>query len=136
MEKFDLDADLVILSACDSGLTGNQTGLNDLVPAFFAAGARQVIATSWPLEGTAAKTITTGLVADYFAKTPRDFPRSLQAVLLQMVNSPAGTPSRHPYFWAGIILLGSQYTTPRTCEKRPSCDGLHLSRVSYRIRRG
>jgi CHAT domain-containing protein len=108
VKKFGLDADLVILSACDSGLTSTQSGLNELVPAFFAAGARHVTASAWPLDGTAAKTITSGLVRDYFAKASKSFSGSLQRVLLQMVNSPVGTAYRHPHFWAGIILLGVQ----------------------------
>jgi CHAT domain-containing protein len=64
VETFDLSADLVILSACDSGLrSGARIGLNDLVPAFFAAGARHVVATSWPLAGPVAKEITSHLVS-------------------------------------------------------------------------
>ena len=108
VETFDLSADLVILSACDSGLqSGTLTGLNDLVPAFFAAGARHVIATSWRLTGPIAKEITSRLVSDYFNEDHRDFARSLQAGQLSLANSPAGAPFRHPYFWAGFILLGT-----------------------------
>jgi CHAT domain-containing protein len=116
-EIYDLriDADLVILSACDTagkaslaatreaGLgTGGDSALDGLVRAFVGAGGRSVIASHWP-------------VPDDYGATER--------LIAGLFQAPAGTPvatalrdaetalmdrpeTSHPYYWAGFALVG------------------------------
>ena len=61
-----LDADLVVLSACDTGAgdgLGNEA-VSGLGRAFFYSGARALLVTMWPVETTAARKLTTGLFRD------------------------------------------------------------------------
>jgi CHAT domain-containing protein len=110
-----LDADLVILSACDTaakasveatreaGLsTGGGQALDGLVRAFVGAGGRSVIASHWP-------------VPDDYDATNR--------LISGMFKAPAGTPiatalrttqhelmddaeTSHPYYWSGFAIIG------------------------------
>ena len=51
ISELDLNAELVILSACNtsSKIHKYATGFSGLINSFFAAGARSVIATHWPV---------------------------------------------------------------------------------------
>jgi CHAT domain-containing protein len=116
-EIFDLrlDADLVILSACDTagaasaaatreaGLAGGgDFALDGLVRAFVGAGGRSVVASHWPLP-------------DNFGATER--------LISSMFKAPAGTgtvtalrtgqlglmdeaATSHPYYWSGFAVIG------------------------------
>lgn len=56
--QLDLDADLVILSACNSGGAGGDTAgesLSGLARAFFYAGARSLLVTHWSVSDAVAK---------------------------------------------------------------------------------
>jgi CHAT domain-containing protein len=116
-EIFDLrlDADLVILSACDTaaaasaaatreaGLAGGgDFALDGLVRAFVGAGGRSVVASHWPLP-------------DNYGATER--------LISSMFKAPAGTSTTgalragqralmdaaetsHPYYWSGFAVIG------------------------------
>ncbi|MER8895929.1 CHAT domain-containing protein [Mesorhizobium sp. M0676] len=102
-----LDADLVILSACNSGLASGRGGFNSLMTAFMAAGARQLVATSWEIGAQTAEAITMPLVRKYVADGSRNFDKALQSGQNDMLAAPYGTAIRHPYYWAGVFLLGA-----------------------------
>lgn len=112
--ELDLDADAVILSACNSGggsgtPTGNQAGesLSGLARAFFYAGARSLLVTHWSVDDTA----TAYLVA-YSLKvagvTDGGIAASVRSAQLSMINGTGGLPEAwaHPYFWAPLALIG------------------------------
>jgi CHAT domain-containing protein len=105
--QLEFDADLVILSACSSGLSVG-AGLNGLVTGFLRAGARQVIATAWPVGEQVAQVVTLPMVRHYLQNGPKNFDRAMQTALQRMIDT-AGSHLRHPYFWAGIFLLGPSY---------------------------
>jgi CHAT domain-containing protein/tetratricopeptide (TPR) repeat protein len=116
-EIFDLrlDADLVILSACDTagaataaatreaGLSGGgDFALDGLVRAFIGAGGRSVVASHWPLP-------------DNYDATER--------LISAMFKAPVGTATTaalrigqrelmdraetsHPYYWSGFAVIG------------------------------
>ncbi|MER9465379.1 CHAT domain-containing protein [Mesorhizobium sp. M0482] len=102
-----LDADLVILSACNSGLASGRGGFNSLMTAFMAAGARQLVATSWEIGAQTAEAITMPLVRKYVADGSRNFDKALQSGQNDMLAAPYGTAIRHPHYWAGVFLLGA-----------------------------
>jgi CHAT domain-containing protein len=97
-----LDADLVTLSACQTGLAQIAAGEEPfgLVRGFLAAGAQRVVASLWPADDAA----TAELMQLFYAqlsegKTPAGALRAAQQALQ------ARRP--HPYYWAAFCLLGS-----------------------------
>jgi len=110
-----LDADLVVLSACDTagkasvaatreaGITsGGGNALDGLVRAFIGAGGRSVLASHWP--------------------APDDF-RATERLIASLYQAPAGTSTAdalrmgqrmlmddaatsHPYYWADFVIIG------------------------------
>lgn len=113
----DLSADLVVLSACRSA-TGPVTGdgLLGLTRAFFAAGARSVVATLWDIPDVAAGTIlprfyrewrASGSKAEGLRRAQLSYLADLRAGKVT-VTSPLG-PTRlpeHPALWASLVLQG------------------------------
>jgi len=100
-----LAADLVVLSACQTGL-GQELrgeGLVGLTRGFMYAGARSVLATLWKVDDRA----TAELVARFYAALlgPRRLApaAALRAAQVSMARDPGW---RAPYYWAGFVLQG------------------------------
>ena len=102
-EKLRIDADLVTLSACETGLGKEMggEGLVGLTRAFQYAGARSVLASLWSVsdESTAdlMKRFYTYLKA---GKTKDEALRAAQVELIQ------GATAAHPFHWAAFQLVG------------------------------
>lgn len=115
-EIFDLkiDADLVILSACDTagaasvaatreaGLSGGGNALDGLVRSFIGAGGRSVIASHWPApdDFDATKRLIGGLFAAGQGTSVADALWSTQVRLMD------DQKTSHPYYWAGFAIIG------------------------------
>jgi CHAT domain-containing protein len=111
-----LQAQLVVLSACRSGLGEvSSDGIVGLTRAFFFAGTPRVVATLWDVaDGPSAQ-----LLRDFYAERTRkaDLARALRAAQLRMLanlragvvraqgDSGARLPER-PALWAGFVLVG------------------------------
>ena len=110
-----LDADLVILSACDTagtatiaatreaGVTsGGGDALDGLVRAFIGAGGRSVLASHWPAPDDYHA--TERLVGGLF-QSPAGTPaaEALRQAELKLMADP---DTSHPYYWAGFALIG------------------------------
>lgn len=110
-----LDADLVILSACDTagkatvaatrevGVTsGGGTALDGLVRAFVGAGGRSVLASHWPLPDNYRA--TERLIGALFNATPgTSIAAALRDGQLTLMDE---AQTSHPYYWAGFALIG------------------------------
>ena len=116
-EVFDLhlDADLVILSACDTaaqassaateqaGLgTGGEVALDGLVRAFVGAGGRLVIASHWPISDdyNATERLMTGLFSAPPGTPTVTALRLSQRQLMDDVNT------SHPFYWSAFAAVG------------------------------
>jgi CHAT domain-containing protein len=116
-EIFDLrlDADLVILSACDTagkasvaatqqaGLgTGGDVALDGLVRAFVGAGARLVIASHWPVpdDYNATERLITGIFSAPPGTPTATALRMSQRQLMDDVNT------SHPFYWSAFAVVG------------------------------
>jgi CHAT domain-containing protein len=116
-EVYDLkiDADWVILSACDTAgmatvsatreagvATGGNYALDGLVRAFVGAGARAVIASHWPVpdDYDATKRLITGLFSAAGGTPAGEALRAAQVQLMQDANT------SHPYYWAAFAIVG------------------------------
>jgi len=110
-----LDADLIILSACDTagkatvaatreaGITsGGGEALDGLVRAFIGAGGRSVIASHWPAPDDYRA--TERLVAKLFTSPPgTTIAQALQNGQLDLMSH---AETSHPYYWADFVVIG------------------------------
>jgi CHAT domain-containing protein len=104
--QLEFDADLIIMSACNSAFNiGGE--FNGLVSGLLRAGARQVVATGWPVGAEIADIVTLPVVQHYLQSGATNFDRALQIALRNTFDT--NSPFRHPHFWAGIVLVGWSY---------------------------
>lgn len=110
-----LDADWVVLSACNTASAGASEAIAGLGQAFFYAGARALLVTHWPVETTSARALTTTLFGAHGADTTLDRARALQRAKLALIDGPGlvapGTKRSvlsyaHPLFWGAFVLVG------------------------------
>ena len=100
-----LDADWVILSACNTAGAGRAgaEALSGMVRAFFYAQARAVLASHWEVESEATvKLITVAVLA---IRNDRKIGRAdaLRRAMVSLIDDPA---SAHPKVWAPFVLAG------------------------------
>jgi CHAT domain-containing protein/tetratricopeptide (TPR) repeat protein len=99
-----LDADLVVLAACETGLGKEMKGegLVGLSRGFMYAGARRVVSALWKVDEEA----TTELIRAFLRGVLRDgkpHPAALREAQEAVRRQPRW---RAPYFWAGFALQG------------------------------
>jgi CHAT domain-containing protein len=108
----DLDANLVILSACNSGGPGGGAAgesLSGLARSFFYAGARALLITHWEVNDQAAAYLVAVTLQRYRADPGLGFAGALRAAQLAMLDGagkdlPAAIA--HPFYWAPFALIG------------------------------
>ena len=111
--RLSLDARLVTLSACETGLGGgyfNQIPAGDefvgLTRAFLLAGSRSVLATLWPVDDRS----TVDLMEGFYQRLEPSKGRHMQALALADVQRELRKSEkyRHPFYWAAFILVSQQ----------------------------
>ncbi len=107
----DLDANLVILSACNTGGPGNTTSgdsLSGLARAFFFAGARSMLVTHWSINDQTSAF----LIADTLSRLSSGGTdlagalRTAQLALIDRAGKDLPGELAHPFFWAPFALIG------------------------------
>jgi CHAT domain-containing protein/predicted negative regulator of RcsB-dependent stress response len=99
-----LNADLVVLSACQTG-TGKEIkgeGVMGLNTAFLQSGARSVVSTLWQVEDNAANE----LMKEFYGKMVDEGmspSAALRAAQIKLYNDPQ---FRSPFFWAAFTVHG------------------------------
>lgn len=105
--NLSLNADMVLLSACETGTGKLQRGegIISLARAFAYAGAKSIFTTLWQVDDTTTKDI----VIDFykFLKLGKEKDEALRLAKLKYLenNKPKGSLN-HPFFWAGMIGVG------------------------------
>lgn len=101
--NLNLPAELVVLSACETGLGKDVKGegLISLTRGFMYAGARRVLVSLWPVDDPATaelmKRFYRGMLKENLS--PAKALRQAQREMLK-------TRWRSPYYWAGFVLQG------------------------------
>lgn len=110
-----LDADLVILSACDTagtatvgatreaGVTsGGDFALDGLVRAFVGAGGRSVLASHWPVpdDFNATQRLVTGIFTSGSGQSTGEALRLSQRQLMDEAQT------SHPFYWSAFAIVG------------------------------
>jgi CHAT domain-containing protein len=105
-----LDADLVVLSACNTGGpagAGGGEALSGLARSFFYAGARGLLVTHWAVDDLAAALIVPdALRRQHAGQGSAQAVRGAQLVLLDEAGKRLPAVMAHPYFWAPFVMIG------------------------------
>jgi tetratricopeptide (TPR) repeat protein len=102
-----LDADWVILSACNTAAGGTQgaEALSGLARAFFYAGARSLLVSHWEVDSEATVKLITKAV-DELKRDPKiGRAEALRRSMLSMIGNGPDYEA-HPAFWAPFVLVG------------------------------
>ena len=102
-----LDADWVILSACNTAAEGTEgaEALSGLARAFFYAGARALLVSHWSVDSEATVKLITGAVNRMAADKTVGRAEAMRQSMLAMMDR--GEPyEAHPAIWAPFIVVG------------------------------
>ena len=112
-----LDADWVVLSACNTG-AGDGAGaeaFSGLGRAFFYAGTRAILLSNWPVETTSARELTSDLFRRQAINAETTRAEALRQSMLALIDGPGMIDEAsgktaftyaHPIFWAPFSLVG------------------------------
>jgi CHAT domain-containing protein len=99
-----LQSSLVVLSACETAVGEQVPGaaLTTLAAAFSQAGARAVVASLWEVNDRAT--------AQFMVVFHRDLGQEGRVLALQRAQRTllANPATKHPYYWAAFLLIGSR----------------------------
>lgn len=105
IDNMSSSADLVVLNACNtgSGELINGEGVFSLARSFFKAGAQSVVNSLWNIDDQSSSEI----IQDFYKNlsSGQNKSEALRNAKLSYINN-APDYRRHPYYWAGLILIG------------------------------
>ncbi len=102
--RLNLNADLGVLSACDTAL-GREIrgeGLVGLTQAFLYAGAKGLVLSLWPVSDAATATLM-GRFYEQMIKEGVSAGEALKVAQLSMAAEPRWD---NPYYWGAFVLVG------------------------------
>ena len=103
--ELTLDADLVVLSACNTAGPGGGSGaesLSGLARAFFYAGSRSLLVTHWPVPDQATARLMTRLFRE-LAAADLTVAEALARAQASLIADPS---TAHPFNWAAFSVVG------------------------------
>ena len=111
--NMDLQADLAVLSACNTGhgKLVNGEGVMSLARAFRYAGCPSIVMSLWRADDQSASR----MMVDFIAELRKDIPKDLALRDARRAYfTQADELTAHPYFWANFVLIGSAAPTSLT----------------------
>ncbi|MFW6129500.1 MAG: CHAT domain-containing protein, partial [Candidatus Aminicenantaceae bacterium] len=101
--NLELNADLVVLSACQTGLGQfiKGEGIEGLNRAFFYAGSSAVLMSLWSVNDQASSQLMERFY--YHLRSSESIMDALRKTKLEMISSETLS---HPFYWAGFIVSG------------------------------
>jgi len=103
---FKLDADMVVLSACNTAGGGGKFGgeaLSGLAEAFFFAGARSLVVSHWQVPSAATASLMSAMFTTLGPELKGGSARALQSAQAKLIAKPE---TAHPFFWAAFVVVG------------------------------
>lgn len=104
----DLDADWVVLSACNTASASEAQGveaLSGLARAFFSAGARSLLVSGWRVNSATAVQLTTETFRNLRTGAPGRA-KALQQAMLKVIDEAGNSLQAHPAVWAPFYVVG------------------------------
>ncbi|MCB0642408.1 MAG: CHAT domain-containing protein, partial [Phaeodactylibacter sp.] len=114
----ELHADLVVLSACETGIGEWQRGegIVSLGRGFLYAGARSIVTTLWSVDDRSSSRIMEDFYKNLSLGYRKD--KALQISKLNYLNQ-ASPVKAHPFFWAAYIPVGQMEAIQLKQRKSP-----------------
>jgi CHAT domain-containing protein len=106
-----LDADWVVLSACNTAAGGatNAEALSGLGRAFIYAGARSLLVSHWAVYSEATVKLITGAVKEMSRDSKVGRSEAMRRSMLALIDKGANEEA-HPAFWAPFVVVGEGAT--------------------------
>jgi CHAT domain-containing protein len=103
--NLDLNAELVVLSACETGRgrVGAGEGLIGLSWALFVAGVPTAVVSQWKVDSASTTELMLAFHERLRGATGRSRAEALRQAALKMLRRPG---YRHPFHWAGFVVMG------------------------------
>lgn len=102
-----LNADLVVLSACNTAAGDNKMGGGDavsgLAEAFFHAGARNMLVSHWQVPSAATSELMSSLFTTLGTGEGQSVGDALRHAQLGLIGQER---TAHPFFWAAFVVMG------------------------------
>jgi CHAT domain-containing protein len=132
LEQIQLDSDLVVLSACESGVGAEEgaEGLNSLARAFQIAGARTVLASSWRVSDDIAADLMVKFYKHLEAGQSKDVSLQAAQVELSQGTHPL-TSSENELVDTSDPFFGRPFRCTVIGVKTPMLSGARVSSSSY-----
>ncbi len=101
--NLQLDADLVVLSCCESGMGKliKGEGLAALTRGFLYSGAKNLLVSLWKIPDKTTSLFMPGFY--HHVANGTDFARALQEIKLDYLENES---TAFPYYWSGFVLIG------------------------------
>lgn len=115
--KLKLNADWVVLSACNTGASEGKgaEAVSGLGKAFFYAGTRALLVTMWSVETTSARKLVTGIFQSQEENRALSRAQALRKSMLNLIDKETlkvettgkiAASYAHPLFWAPFVIVG------------------------------
>ena len=113
ISKLRLNADWVVLSACNTAAADGSSGaegLSGLAKSFFYAGARSLLVSHWHVDSAATVKLMTGAFRAMRQQPGLGRAQALRQSMLAMIDGAgkdgASDYDAHPLYWAPFVLVG------------------------------
>ena len=109
ISRLRLHSDLVVLSACDTGLGHllEIEGVSNLASSFLVAGAKTVVASLWSADDYFTRTLMKQFYS--YLVQGMDKGSALRLAKLALIDL-YGSNKAVPFFWAGFVMIGESST--------------------------
>ncbi|WP_378181322.1 CHAT domain-containing protein [Aquimarina sp. SS2-1] len=103
---YNINADLVALSACQTGLGKLQKGegMLSLARGFSYAGAKSLVTTLWKINDQTTSELMQEFYKNLDASLPKD--QALRDAKLTYLSTAEDELLTHPYYWSGFMISG------------------------------
>jgi CHAT domain-containing protein len=107
--NMNLHADLAVLSACETanGRISPGEGVIGMSWAFFVAGTRSMLVSQWKVNSASTSQFMVNFYNDLGSNPQRSTSKKSKALRDAALQLMKGSRYRHPFYWAGFVLLGS-----------------------------
>jgi len=122
LSTLNLRASLVVLSACNTAnfeVDSFVGSIRGLTSALAEAGVPTVVASLWPVETNASKTIMSGLYAHLRAGANTTVATAFAGALKDYLHGVKSPALLHPRFWSAFVVYGDGGETVNTVSSAP-----------------
>ena len=106
--SLDLSPDLVVLSACETGVGKSRKGegVMSIARGFQYAGAASILFTLWKINDRSTSEIMTSFYNDYSSSSSA-FISNHNAKIAYLENATIGNAKKSPYYWNAFVYYGT-----------------------------